>query len=110
MLGYTEEDLIGQSGAILFTPEDRENGEVERELDLARRDGRTEQERWHLRKDASRFWASGVTALLRDESNRIIGFAKVLRDQTRRMQAEQALWSMAERQVMGLVSTTHCAW
>src|SRR5688572_4644263 len=47
LLGYSEEEALGQSGSIVFTPEDRAAGAVERELTTAIREGRAEDERWH---------------------------------------------------------------
>jgi PAS domain S-box-containing protein len=67
-LGYSEAEILGTTGPIFFTEEDRAKGEVEKELETAVRDGRAEDERWHLRKDGSRFWASGVMTPFRDES------------------------------------------
>jgi PAS domain S-box-containing protein len=96
ILGYTEAEIMGQSGALFFTPEDRSNGAVEQELETAQREGRAEDERWHLRKDGSRFWASGVMTALR-EAGALIGFAKVLRDLTERKKLEQ------ERQLLSSV-------
>ena len=88
VLGYTEEEALGQSAAIIFTPEDRELGVFEQECEIARREGRTPEERWHLRKDGSHFWGSGVLALLEDDQGNPDGFTKILRDLTRQRQAE----------------------
>ena len=73
------------SGAVFFVPEDRESGEFERELAGALRDGRADDERWHIRKDGSRFRASGTLTALRGPQNQVIGFAKVMRDVTARV-------------------------
>src|ERR1051326_5564601 len=54
MLGYREGEIIGQKCDMIFTPEDREAGAPEREKETARRTGRAEDERWHMRKDGSR--------------------------------------------------------
>jgi two-component system CheB/CheR fusion protein len=88
--GYTEREALGKPGSIIFVPEDRESGEDMHELERARRTGRSEDERWHLRKDGSRFWGSGVVMLVYDDQGRPVGFSKVMRDQTerRRMEAE----------------------
>jgi PAS domain S-box-containing protein len=59
LFGYEEGEIVGEDAALLFTPEDREDGRPERELRLAEEEGRAEDERWHLRKDGTRFWASG---------------------------------------------------
>jgi PAS domain S-box-containing protein len=91
IFGYTEAEIVGQDGSIIFTPEDRESGAPERELRTAVREGRAEDERWHLRRDGSRFWASGIVTPLRDEEGRLRGFVKVARDNTERKQALEAL-------------------
>lgn len=90
ILGYREEEVLGRSGAIIFTPEDRAKGEVEEELRIAREEGQAMNERWHLRKDRSRFWGSGVVTSLW-ESDQLRGYAKVMRDNTKRRLAAQAL-------------------
>src|SRR6185369_9644327 len=58
ILGYTEDEIIGQSSFILFTPEDRALHVPELELETAIANGRAEDERWHLRKNQTRFWAT----------------------------------------------------
>ena len=60
VLGWHEDEIVGQDGAVIFTPEDREKGAPKQEMETASAKGRAEDERWHLRKDGSRFWASGV--------------------------------------------------
>src|SRR5215207_6778631 len=59
LFGYGEGEILGEDGSVLFTPEDRRSGAPERELEKARTEGRAEDKRWHMRKDGSRFWASG---------------------------------------------------
>jgi len=88
ILGYQEAEILGQHGSIIFTPEDREQGEDKREIDKAEAEGRAENERWHVRKDGSRFWGSGIVTRLRDETGQLQGFAKIMRDITERKQAE----------------------
>ncbi len=89
IFGYEEDEIVGQSGDILFTPEDRAAGIPEAEAETAIKNGRAADERWHLRKDGSRFFASGVMTPLRDGGFR--GFAKVARDLTERKRMEDAL-------------------
>jgi PAS domain S-box-containing protein len=98
ILGYTEEEIIGQLGAIIFTPEDREQKAPEREVEKARTEGRAENERWHVRKDGSRFWGSGINMPLRDESGNLLGYAKVMRDFTARRQADQEKAELLQRE------------
>ena len=72
----------------------------ERELEKARTEGRAEDERWHMRKDGSRFWASGFVRPVVDEEENLIGFSKVARDLTERKRAEETLGEvrLAERE------------
>lgn len=83
-LGYTEEEIVGKHGAKFFTTEDRQKGVPEQELATAAARGRAEDERWHVRKDGSRFWASGIVTPVRDPEGGLIGFSKVMRDMTER--------------------------
>jgi PAS domain S-box-containing protein len=78
LTGFSEAEMLGQSGDQIFTPEDRARGAPERERDVARERGRSEDERWHRRKDGSRFWGSGLMMPLRNQ----IGFVKIMRDRT----------------------------
>ena len=91
ILGYSEPEILGRSVATIFTPEDRARGAVERELGTAIQVGQAMDERWHLRKDGSRFWASGVMTALRDEVGQLRGFSKVMRDNTERRRWEEDL-------------------
>ena len=88
ILGYQEAEILGQPGSIIFTPEDVQKGADKQELEKAEAEGRAEDERWHLRKDGSLFWASGFVTPLRDETGQLRGFAKIMRDTTEHKQAE----------------------
>lgn len=87
ILGWSENEILGQNGKLFFTPEDRAKGEVELEMDIASRTGRADDERWHVRKDGSRFWGSGVMTLIKDPEHP--GFVKIMRDLTGRVLAQQ---------------------
>ncbi|HEX7177307.1 MAG TPA: PAS domain S-box protein [Pyrinomonadaceae bacterium] len=88
IFGYTEDEILGRDAGILFTPEDRVRGADKREMKTALEKGRAEDERWHIRKDGSRFYASGVLTTL-DAGGELRGYIKVARDLTEREQAEQ---------------------
>ena len=90
IFGYQDHEMLGRNPRILFVPEDQAKGEAEREMETARATGRAADERWHLRKDGSRFYASGIMARL-DEGGQLIGFAKIARDLTEQKQAEEEL-------------------
>jgi two-component system CheB/CheR fusion protein len=91
ILGFSAAEVIGQAGSIIFTPEDLKAGAVEQELAATKKHGRAADERWHLRKDGSRFWGSGIMSALYDADGQLRGYAKILRDNTDRKQAEETL-------------------
>jgi PAS domain S-box-containing protein len=91
IFGYMKEEVVGKLFAILFTPEDRQSGVPERELESARTRGSAGDFRWQMRKDGSRFWASGFVEPLRDEAGNLIGYVKVVHDATEKKLAEEAL-------------------
>ena len=84
ILEYTEEEIVGKNFSRFFTAEDRAQLVPQKELTTATAKGRAEDERWHVRSDGSRFWASGVVTAVHDDSGNLIGFSKVMRDMTER--------------------------
>ena len=97
IFGYTDTEIIGQPVSRLFTAEDVENNVPEHEMKRAETVGWAEDERWHLRKDGSHFWASGITTALLDEAGSLRGFSKVARDITGHKQIQEALAVSEER-------------
>ncbi|MEG4583245.1 PAS domain S-box protein [Microcoleus sp. MON1_C5] len=91
LLGYSEAEIVGQHGRIIFTPEDSAAGKPELEMHLALTQGKAVNERWHVRKDGSRFWGSGLVMPLRDAGGEVQGFLKIMQDKTERRQIEEAL-------------------
>jgi two-component system, chemotaxis family, CheB/CheR fusion protein len=91
LLGYSEEEVLGRSGDIIFVPQDRDAGAPEKEAATALAEGRAADDRFHRRKDGSLFWASGATMLMRDAQGKAVGFVKILRDQTAAREAQQAI-------------------
>jgi two-component system CheB/CheR fusion protein len=91
ILGYTAEEAIGRSADLVFTPEDVAARAPETEARTAVAEGRAADERWHVRKDGTRFWGSGVMTAMHDERGEAIGLLKIFRDQTEQMEAQAAL-------------------
>jgi PAS domain S-box-containing protein len=89
LLGYEEEEILGQNAAILWTPEDRERHAPEEERRKAWAEGRAGDDRWHIRKDGSRFFANGITMPLQKDGIGRQGFLKILRDRTEKRRAEE---------------------
>jgi two-component system CheB/CheR fusion protein len=92
MFGYTPAEIIGQSGEVIFTPEDRARGVPLEEMRRAQAEGRASDERWQLRKDGTRFYVSGVLSPVPSQAAAAAaGFVKVARDLTERKEQEEAL-------------------
>ncbi|MGO8088505.1 PAS domain S-box protein [Rhizobium leguminosarum] len=89
--GYRPQEIIGRHFSTFYTPEDREAGVPEKALGIARAEGRFEREGWRVRKDGSRFWASVVIDVIRDDEGDVLGFAKITRDITEKMETQRAL-------------------
>ena len=89
--GYTAEEIIGQHVARFYVPEDVAADKPARDLQVAARDGSIAEEAWRVRKDGTSFWASVVTTAVRDDSGRLLGYAKVTRDLTERKRVEAEL-------------------
>ncbi|WP_080057594.1 hybrid sensor histidine kinase/response regulator [Spirosoma aerolatum] len=107
MFGYAEDEIIGQAGDILFVPEDRDMGVPQAEARTAVQEGRAENERWHMRKNGSRFYGSGVTTPLQEQNGTIIGLVKVMRNLTAQKQAEEALKIADQRKDEFLAMLSH---
>ena len=89
IFGYSKEEIVGEDSRILFTVEDREAGEPEKELRTAAETGKADNVRWHLRKDGSLVFIEGVSTALRDAKGVLIGFLKVGLDATERRRAQE---------------------
>jgi PAS domain S-box-containing protein len=90
VFGYREDEIIGQHGKMLYTPEDRLRDVPAKEMLTARAEGSAEDERWHIRKDGTRFYASGVLTSFR-EGNVETGYVKIARDLTEQKRAAEEL-------------------
>ena len=100
--GWSADEAVGQPAAIIFTPEDRENGIPEQEIETARREGVAPNVRWHLRKDGARVFIEGSVTALRTADGQIHGFLNIGQDVTARKAAE-------ERQVLLMREVDHRA-
>ena len=108
ILGWTEEEMIGQPASVFFTLEDRQKGTQLAEMQSALDHGRGNDERWHQKKDGTCFWASGEMMPLKDENGTPQGFLKILRDRTDQRQAAEAQRADAEFLHSVLASSGDC--
>lgn len=90
IFGYRDREILGKSADILFTPEDNAKKIPSHEMTKARNEGRASDERWHIRKDGSTFFASGVLVPLY-QNDTLTGYAKIASDLTERIQYEADL-------------------
>jgi len=110
LLGYTEAELLSESADIIFTPEDRAAGAPEEERRTALCEARAEDERWHLRRDGSRFWGSGTLMTLKDGDEAVVGFVKIMRDRTVQRQTEEALVTANQRLRVAIEASRLAVW
>jgi PAS domain S-box-containing protein len=87
--GYSSTEIVGKHYSIFYSTADVAAGRCQRELEIAERDGRFEEEGALVRKDGSQFWANVVITALRDETGKLIGFGKVTHDLTERVRMDQ---------------------
>jgi PAS domain S-box-containing protein len=95
--GYAPDEAIGRNFAMFFPEEDQRQGRPARSLDMARRNGRSEDEGWRVRKDGSRFWTLAAIDAIQDEHGQLVGFAKITRDITERRKVQDALLESERR-------------
>ena len=108
IFGYEREEVIGKFTDIIFTPEDRYGGIPREEIRKAETTGHSLDERWHLRKDGSRFFMSGVMTRIVESS--IAGYVKVARNITDRKLTEEALFLSEQRQSIAVQSVQMGEW
>ncbi|RYG96912.1 MAG: PAS domain S-box protein, partial [Alphaproteobacteria bacterium] len=97
VFGWAKDEVVGQNSALLFTPEDRERNVPALELAEAREKGCANDERWHIRRDLTRFFANGSVRPLHNAGGGVAGFIKIARDETSRRATEAALHESEER-------------
>jgi PAS domain S-box-containing protein len=85
LLGYDEEEFAGLAFQLLFRPAEQEAAQIE--MQKAAATGRSDDERWHVRKDGTELWVTGVLTALKDPAGRLRGYAKIMRDTTAQRQA-----------------------
>jgi PAS domain S-box-containing protein len=89
ILGYQDSEIIGQPFERIFAPEAIRHGIPEQVLKTALAQGGSKENRWHLRKDGTQFWANCLLTPLQNEAGNLRGFAKIMQDITQRKQAEE---------------------
>ncbi len=91
IFGYETNEVIGEHFDLIFTEEDLKNGVPKREIDTALKEGRATDNRWHIAKDKSLFYAYGLVFPLIGLDGEMRGYVKILQDLTYRKQSEDAI-------------------
>jgi len=91
LLGYAEKEWVGQHASIMFTPADKAVEVCESEMQLAQETGSATDIRWHRHKNGDEFFANGFMNALHDERGALIGYAKIMSDETSRKQLQDSL-------------------
>jgi PAS domain S-box-containing protein len=97
ILGYTESEILGKHFSCFYTTEDRLANRPYEVLQAAIKEGHFEDVGWRLRKDGRQVWADISITALRDESGRLRGFSKLMRDITERKTTGERLRQSEEQ-------------
>ena len=110
VFGWSKDEIIGCSGAVIFTEEDQQQGTPAKELRKALETGKAVDDRWHVRKDGSRIWMNGSVTPVRDDEGELLGFAKIVRDRTQHKALEEQLNQREAHYHFTLRNTNTCTW
>jgi PAS domain S-box-containing protein len=91
IFGYEPDEVLGKAFDVIFTNEDKKNGIPKKEIDKALKDGRAVDNRWHICKDESTFYAYGLVFPITGIDGEMLGYVKILRDLTERKNAEDSI-------------------
>jgi PAS domain S-box-containing protein len=96
LLGYEEKEILGLNAAIIYTKKDKQENVPQKEMDDAIHNGQALNERYHVRKDGSQFWGSGLLFPLFDIKGVQRGYTKVMRNLSEKRETEhQILYAKA---------------
>ena len=96
IMGFEPGDVVGRTLPDIFTEEDCAAGIPRLEIETAMRVGRAADERWHVRKDRSRFWGLGAVTPIRAIDGTVLGFGKIVADRTDLKELQDALQARNE--------------
>src|SRR5688572_25412538 len=87
LFGWTREEAIGKSIAIIYTQDDLDNAVPQAEMSQAVEKGFAGDDRWHVRKDGTYFFASGLLHPV-FEDGKLNCYIKIVRDLTQQVELQ----------------------
>jgi PAS domain S-box-containing protein len=78
LLGYREDEIVGQHVRVFSPPEDQARGVLEQALEQARVGGRADSDGWRVRKNGTRFWAEMRMTPIALPDGEVTGFVTVV--------------------------------
>lgn len=88
---YETDEIIGKHFDVIFTEEDKKKGAPALETKTALKEGRAIDNKWHVCKDGSKFFAYGLVFPLTGIKGEMLGYVKILRDLTDRKKSEESI-------------------
>ncbi|HMT28420.1 MAG TPA: PAS domain-containing sensor histidine kinase [Bacteroidia bacterium] len=88
---YEPHEILKSHFEVIFTEEDKKNGVPSSEISIAVQSGKALDNRWHIRKDGSKFYAQGQVFPVKSSGGELVGFVKILRDLTENKRTEEAI-------------------
>jgi formate hydrogenlyase transcriptional activator len=89
--GYTSAEVLGQQVSVLYPSDEELPAKLAEDLRRSILEGHFGGEAWCMRQDGTRFWGNVVTVALKDESGKLQGFARVVRDFSERRERDEKL-------------------
>ncbi|WOI56095.1 PAS domain S-box protein [Palleronia sp. LCG004] len=105
IFGWSSAEMCGRPADTFFRPEDVTNGVLAAEMRLAGERGSGTDERWYMRKDGARFFAMGEMMPLNSSSGELVGYLKILRDETKKREIDTHLRIAEERLQIALAAS-----
>ena len=76
--GYKEKEILGQHFSVLFTNDDIKKGAPQKEMEIASKQGKAPDKRFHVHKNGTKFFVDGTLTPMRDEMGKVCGFVKII--------------------------------
>jgi len=96
--------MLGKPFSLVLTPEDQSGATLERQLAAGKTGRKTEEVRWLVRQNGTRFWGLWVVEPMTDDDGELRGFVVVLRDETERRRASEVELQRQKLESVGVLA------